>query len=199
MYTAGDSTGVDRTAAPALVTSAPLSPRNHHDAEFGFRGVGPDVPCAGAALRCHPVGTTAETTPQVSWALGGRRWPPPIAAVGPLGALHRPGCAHRPANSVSGGLGRMYPALGRRYGVTPSVHRRNPLDRWAGHSGGAGGRHQSPRLGPWGCCRGRCVRTGGRIDMIVSFLCAPRCDRARSAPSSSIGDGCERPPSNQPT
>ena len=71
--------------------------------EFGFRGVGPDVSCAGAALRCHPVGTPAEPTPQVGWALGGRRWPPPIATVGPLGALPRPGCAHRRANSVSGG------------------------------------------------------------------------------------------------
>ena len=65
--TAGGSTGVDRTAAPAaLVTSAPLSSSRNHDAEFGFRGVGPDVSCAGAALRCHPVGTPAEPTPQVS-------------------------------------------------------------------------------------------------------------------------------------
>ena len=82
-----------------------------------------------AALRGHPVGTPPEPTPQVSWALGGRGWPPPIAAVGPLGALPRPGCAHAGANSVHGGSGRMYPSLGRRCGVTPSVHRRNPLHR----------------------------------------------------------------------
>ena len=97
--------------------------------EFGFRGVGLDVSCAGAALRCHPVGTPAEPTPQLSWALGGRRWPPPIAAVGPLGALPRPGCAQNRDKVSCGGLGQMYPSLGRRCGVTPSVRRRNPLHR----------------------------------------------------------------------
>ena len=79
--------------------------------------------------RCLSVGKPAEPTPQVSWALGKRRWPPPIAAVRPLGALARPGCARRRANAVFGGEGRMYRALGRPYGVTPSVHRRNPLHR----------------------------------------------------------------------
>ena len=77
--------------------------------ECGVRGGGPDVSCAGAALRCHPVGTPAEPTPQVSWAVGKRRWPPPIAAVRPLGALARPGCARR----RGGGRGRMRCSGGR--------------------------------------------------------------------------------------
>ena len=71
--------------------------------ESASRGVGPDVSCAGAALRRHPVGTPAEPTPQVSWALEGPRWPPPIAAAGSLGALPRPGCAHQRENPLSGG------------------------------------------------------------------------------------------------
>ena len=60
--------------------------------ELGFGVDGSDVCCAGAALRRHPAGTPADSVPRVSWALGQRRWPPPIATFGPLGALPRWGC-----------------------------------------------------------------------------------------------------------
>ena len=105
-----------RGAAPGGVAAAGVCT---HGGGSGSPGGGPDVYRAGARLRLHPVGTPAESAPWVSWALGEPRWPPPIAAVRPLGALARPGCARRRANAVFGGEGRMHRALGRPYGVTP--------------------------------------------------------------------------------
>ena len=66
--------------------------------ELGFGVGGSDVCCAGAALRRHPAGTPADSTPQVSWALGG-------GAVGVL-----PRCNQ--AESIR-----------RRYGSFLSLHR----------------------------------------------------------------------------
>ena len=90
------------------------------------------VSCRGTG--CSRVEFSVETcdffglpAPYVSWTLGKPRWPPPIAAVRPLGALPRPGCAHTEADPVHRAVGQMCTVLGRRYGFTPSVHRLNPL------------------------------------------------------------------------
>ena len=107
--------------------------------KFAFRGVGPDVSCAGAALRCHPVGTPAEPTPQVSWALGGPRWPPPIAAAGSLGALPRPGCAHnRQATGARPPQRKILPALPPEHRIRPSERTPRPRQR-----------PQEPHRGDW--------------------------------------------------
>jgi hypothetical protein len=127
VVTAGGSTGVDGTAAPALVTSAPFSPRNHRFLHAHTPAVAEPV----ARRRCRLV--TATSGPRVPSPPA--EWLPPVVRRESTG---------------------------------------QPLQHWSHlpHS------HRG---------------------IIVSAYTHPCCGRARSAPLSSIGDGCERPPSAQPT